>query len=372
MVGCLLRPQMHFIKRLSYLCSDGAFAMKSALTRRLHPIVTILTLAFALTAVGNSVAQVADAQTRQPLPEGAQGLAARYPGDAGIEKDPHVFFVERFDAGTPKDLKSRWETVVDVDGMAFVEDAPAGAADRQSLKIRHVGGQGTGSQLYRRLPPGHNQVFARFYVKFDAECAPIHHFGTHLGGFNPSTPWPQGGAGIRPDGAKRFTTGVEPFGEDWSWDFYSYWQGMRMHGDGNYWGTPFLAGGSRPPVKKDEWICVEMMVRINDPVSETNGEQAFWIDGKLWRRDGQVVSHAGPGFPRGHWAGGWWNPDAQASTAFEGIQWRSSDALTINYLWTYVYITKAKPGHVSEVWFDNIVVADQYIGPLAAVPSEGS
>ena len=30
------------------------------------------------------------------LPEGAKGIAARYPGDEGIEKDPNVIFVERF------------------------------------------------------------------------------------------------------------------------------------------------------------------------------------------------------------------------------------------------------------------------------------
>ncbi|HTD81288.1 MAG TPA: hypothetical protein VK723_03960, partial [Thermoplasmata archaeon] len=28
------------------------------------------------------------------------GIAAKFPGDAGIETDPDVFFVERFDEGT--------------------------------------------------------------------------------------------------------------------------------------------------------------------------------------------------------------------------------------------------------------------------------
>ena len=106
-------------------------------------------------------------------------------------------------------------------------------------------------------------MFARFYVKFAGDCEPIHHFGTHLGGFNPPTRWPQGGAGTRPEGDKRFTTGVEPFGENWQWDFYTYWQGMHVHGDGNYWGTPFLAQVEKPPVLKDRWICVEMMVKMN-------------------------------------------------------------------------------------------------------------
>jgi hypothetical protein len=249
--------------------------------------------------------------------------------------------------------------------MSFSSDAPAHGGDSQSLLITHIGGKDTGGHLYRRLPPGHKRVFARFYVKFDPDCAPIHHFGTHLGGFNPSTPWPQGGAGERPDGDKRFTTGVEPFGNDWGWDFYTYWQGMHVHGDGKYWGTPFLTGGSKPKVERGKWICVEMMVKVNDPVDASNGEQAFWIDGGLWRRDGQTVSHIGQGFPRGQWTGGWWRPDGKSDGAFEGFRWRSVEELLINYVWAYVYITKAPPGHVSKVWFDNIVIATEYIGPIA-------
>ena len=297
------------------------------------------------------------------LPEGA-GLAAKYPGDAGLEKDKAVVFVERFDEGSVQALVKRWESAEGQGGMTLSKESPAGSGDGRSLQVRHVGGEGTGSHLYRRLQPGYDRLFARWYVKFDRDCAEVHHFGTHLGGFHPSTPWPQGGAGNRPDGSKRFTSGVEPFGKDWAWDFYSYWQGMRVHGDGRYWGTPFLTGGSKPRVEKGKWICVEMMMKMNNPVSASNGEQAFWIDGKLFRRDGQVASHAGPGFPKGRWTGGWWRPEGEAEGSFQGFQWRTSAKLQINYLWTYLYLTRAPKGHVSKVWFDNIVVAKEYIGPL--------
>jgi len=300
----------------------------------------------------------------EPLPEGETGIASRFPGDRGIEKHADVIFVERFDEGSIEGMAKRWETVVRRPDMSLSEDVPAGSADGASLLMTHVGGKGTGSQLYRRLKPGYKQVFARFYVKFDPDCAPMHHFGTHLGGFNPSTPWPQGGAGERPRGDRRFTTGVEPFGKSWNWDFYTYWQGMHRHGDGRYWGTPFLVGGAKPPVAKGRWICVEMMVKVNDPVNASNGEQAFWIDGKLFRRDGQVVSHIGPGFPKGRWTGGWWRPEGNARSSFEGFRWRSAEALAINYVWTYLYITDAPRGHVSRVGFDNIVIARSYIGPI--------
>ncbi|HSW02744.1 MAG TPA: hypothetical protein VLI39_21450 [Sedimentisphaerales bacterium] len=54
---------------------------------------------------------------------------------------------------------------------------------------------------------------------------------------------------------------------------------------------------------------------------------------------------------------------------FEGFRWRSEDKLNLNYLWLLLYITKAPAGHVSRVWFDDIVVAHEYIGPINAGPS---
>ena len=139
---------------------------------------------------------------------------------------------------------------------------------------------------------------------------------------------------------------------------------MRRHGDGRYWGTPFLTGVDKPEVERDQWICVEMMIKLNE-LGDRDGEQAFWIDGELWRADGQVVSHHGPGFPSGDWTGGWWAPDAESNHRFEGFSWRTDEALTINYLWTYLFITRSPEGHESKVWFDHIVVATQYIGPIA-------
>ena len=304
------------------------------------------------------------------LPEGRNGLAARHPGDRGIENSEHAIFAEDFEEPSTAAAFERWESIKNGEKMSLDADTPDRSTGDRSLRMRHVGGQGTGCHLYRRLQPGRDRVFARFYVKFSEDCAPVHHFGTHLGGFNPPTPWPQGGAGERPRGDRRWTTGVEPYGGDWRWDFYTYWQGMHLHGDGNYWGTPFLSGVERPPVECGEWICVEMMVKMNQPPSASNGEQAFWIDGNLVRAGEQVVSHIGPGFPRGRWRGGWWSPDADADNAFGGFRWRTVQELAINYVWTYLYITDAEPGHVSRVWFDDIVVADRYIGPLS--PPEGA
>ena len=337
-------------------------------------IVGLAAAAFSVAA--NAISPTSAAPGEERLPEGRSGIAAEHPGDRDIEKDRRVIFVEKFDVGSITAMAKRWDTATATEIMSLSPDVPAGSGDDKSLLMSYVGGEGTGGQLYRRLLPdakgptnratrnGYDRLFARFYVKFDPDCVPIHHFGTHLGGFNPATPWPQGGAGERPDGNKRFTSGVEPFGKDWEWDFYTYWQGMHVHGDGRYWGTPFLAGAAKPKVERGRWICVEMMVKVNDPPTESNGEQAFWIDGKLWRTGGQVASHFGPAFPKGRWTGGWWSPDGTTSDTFEGFRWRSTKDLAVNYVWAYLYITKSPPGHISKVWFDNIVVATEYIGPI--------
>lgn len=306
----------------------------------------------------------------------AAGIAADYPGDRGIDKDRRVVFAENFENKSLEDTKKRWETVTNPEIMSFSGDVPGGSGGKQALLMSHIGGKSTGGQFYRRLPPGHEKLHARFYVKFDPDCAPIHHFGTNIGGYNPSTPWPQGGAGLRPGGDKAFSVGIEPFGNSWVWDYYAYWCEMRgSPPKGQTWGNTFI----RDPdlkVQRGKWTCVELMMKMND-LGDTNGEMALWIDGKQ-------VSHLGKGFPKGNWIfdkftpreggeGVRWN-DAKGDREtfetppgglpFEGFRWRTTKDLSLNYLWVYLYITKAPAGHVSRVWYDDIVVATDYIGPV--------
>ena len=100
-------------------------------------------------------------------------------------------------------------------------------------------------------------------------------------------------AGNRPRGDKSFWTGIEPFGKDWTWDYYTYWCEMRGSPPrGQTWGNSFIRD-DQLKVERGRWICVEVMVKMND-VGDTNGEMALWIDGK-------PVSHLGKGFPKGKW-----------------------------------------------------------------------
>ena len=167
------------------------------------------------------------------IPEGNAGLAAKYPGDMGIERDPDVVFVESFE--DPVDEICRhWESAAGKPIMSKSHEVPPGSGGKQSLLLTRVAGGSDGymdgGNLYRRVKNkqggfGYEQLFFRFYMKFNREHAPIHHYGSGLIGFCPPTPWPQGGAGERPKGDARWTTQVEP-GDFTSWNFYSYWQQM--------------------------------------------------------------------------------------------------------------------------------------------------
>lgn len=338
-------------------------------------LLTILLLAGCRSDTSVSETPQTGKEAEAMLPEGNNGIAASYPGDEGLRGDPRVIFVEDFEGVTSvSELAQRWDSVSHPELMSFSQDLPPGSVGRQSLQVAHVGGQSDGAHLYRRLHPGYDRLHLRFYVKFDPGCNPIHHF-VHIGGYNPPTPWPQGGAGVRPEGDRRFSTGIEPHGNRWVWDYYTYW--MEMGGSpprGQTWGNSFIRNDNLK-VERDRWICVELMMKMND-AGDSNGEMALWIDGKR-------VSHLGKGFPKGKWnydkflpdeggEGIRWNDQTGSPETFQvpagglpfrGFQWRTDEKLNLNYLWLLVYITTAPAGHVSKVYFDDIAVATGYIGP---------
>jgi len=321
------------------------------------------TLAAALLAACSSTVAPAPAPP-DPCAGGAGcGIASRYPGDVGIQGDPAVILREDFEEPTLDDLVARWEDVSGRAAMSFDADRPPASAGARSLRLAG------GGHLYRRLAPGRDRVHLRFYARFDEACSGVHHF-VHLGGYNPTTPWPQGGAGERPAGNERFTVGIEPMGAAWGWDFYAYWMRMRSNPGGRYWGNDFSGSPSPAPAARGRWMAVELMVKANDPVDASNGEVAFWIDGVR-------QNHLGPGFPRGEWV---WDsfapnpactplapcdPGGSASRCcqdFEGFRFRTVPELNVNFVWLLHYVDSDPSCGVR---LDDVVVATEYIGPIA-------
>jgi hypothetical protein len=165
------------------------------------------------------------------------------------------------------------------------------------------------------------------------------------------------------------TVGIEPTGDHGRrpapgiWNFYPYWHEMKASVGNRYWGN------SIPPptpavVPREQWQCVEIMLQANTP-GRRDGELALWLDGKL-------VSHVKQGTPRGEWTGMGFRTLEKGGEPFEGFSWRNNEALKINFFWLLHYVTdtnqrrnRAGDGaHEVTVWFDHIVVSEQYVGPI--------
>ncbi len=272
------------------------------------------------------------------LPQG-QGIAVAFVGDRDIDAHPAVIFADNFESG---DYQQRWDSCRDKDGkvLALVdESAHDPVLGHQSLKVTATLSHDTGGGVTKWFTSS-DRIFIRFYTKFDPACDYVHHFCTLRANksLQGKDRWSGfGGAGLKPEGDIRFSTALEPWG-NWGrwpapgrWNFYSYWHEMTESRDGKYWGNAFRPE-VQPGIAKGTWICAEFMLAHNTP-GQADGEQAFWINGSLC----------------GHW---------------KGINWRTSETLWANAFTLESYITdRWTKNKTNIVYFDNVVIARQYIGP---------
>lgn len=292
----------------------------------------------AASSISNSViSQEIISIVNSSLPEGA-GLASGYVVDKGIKEAPSVIFSEDFES---EQYKKNWDEIRDNDEKVLSLVGPDETNGiGQCLKVTAKLGKNTGGGLTKWFESA-DTLFIRFYTRFAPESDYIHHFVTLRAnkGLTGNDRWSGfGGAGLKPEGGERFSTALEPWGNwgKWQapgrWNFYSYWHEMKASGDGNYWGNSFRPD-SQPNIRKGEWICAEFMLKHNTP-DNADGEQAFWINGEL----------------RGHW---------------KGFQWRTSANLRANALTLESYVTDRWTNNPTNIiYFDNLVIANRYIGPM--------
>jgi len=309
-----------------------------------HPI-RFKCAGFLLLGVVAASSARADEPTPAAVAEAARvvqqgGLAAKYPGDEGIERDRRVLFVDDFETGTIQEIGACWGNIQNGEQISSSDDIHAGSPGERSLHIRDNG------HLFTHTK-GVDTMFARFYVKFHEQTGYIHHF-VHLVADRTPEPWPKGGAGETPPGDAKFSTGIEPTGR-WGkypppgvWNFYTYWHEMKSK-----WGSVF--NGKQTPIEPGRWYCVEVMLKANSAPDKADGVQAFWVDGELY---------------------GW----------FDGFRWRTTDKLKINSFWLLYYNTDQPARHNQDphpesrqmqVWFDDVVIATEYIGPVQGRPAKG-
>lgn len=267
------------------------------------------------------------------LPEG-YGLSAKYPGDRGMAKDPAAVLVEDFEQGDVNQFvpSGRWTSAGNLAGMHFVTDVPQASAGRQALEMVAVRDKDTGGFLFSRFKTGYDVLYCRFYTKWHKDNSFWRGHFVSLGGEDTTSPWPMGGS---IPVSRRFSTDLDCWPDNYRvpWKnhmlFYTYWHQMKTR-----WGTPY--GPATPlEVERDRWYCFEFMLKANSAPDKYDGEQAAWVDGK----------------PFLHYA---------------GYNFRSSNDLKLNRLWLQFYVHDSTPEHpVHRCTFDDVVVATQYIGPVA-------
>jgi len=97
-------------------------------------------------------------------------LADRYPGDAGIEKDPAVLFAEGFEGeALPQAAYAQPGGFYDLNGWpALLRVAAGAAAGAKCLELVHPANATSPQWLHRRFA-GSDAVYVRFYGKFAAD-----------------------------------------------------------------------------------------------------------------------------------------------------------------------------------------------------------
>jgi hypothetical protein len=285
-----------------------------------------------------------------------QGIANNYPRDVSIENDSNVLYVEKFE-DVMSSIVSRYSNVYNVEGMSLDTDDVVDLPESKSLRMSNEGGKNTGGHLFKSFHGGLDSViYFRYYIKYPSISKGfIHHQGIWFGGYNPNSDFPNPRAGICGLGNSRISIAYEPVNDRMG--SYLYWGDMQSAPDGKCWGNDMVnASLSSQEIKWDKWSCVEIMIKLNNPVSSSNGELRMW-------QDGTEVGHWGPGFPNGHMEHGKFTTQSNAEP-FKGFRWRTNENLGINYIWIEFYDDKS-PANVSHyIKFDNLIIARKYIGPI--------
>jgi hypothetical protein len=291
------------------------------------------------------------------LPEG-DGLAAKYPGDVGLDRNPAVVFTDDFEdladafiETSPHEQAGRkWDAAWGV--LRVTREPEHVHSGRQALEITHQSRQPRSHGAEKDLRPGADVLFLRYYMKFAKEFPGLHHTGMAISGFPTGLPSCES-TGVRPNGRNHFTVvldavqppGGPPVGPP------GYMEVGCYHMDqGRKWGDLLFPNGDvHPPENKwllaqdfvprpnlmaerGRWYCYELMVKVNTP-GERDGRVAFWVDGKL-------------------------------SGDFPNLRFRSTPILKANRINLVTYASGLRPN--TTLWYDDVVAATEYIGPMVS------
>jgi hypothetical protein len=298
---------------------------------------------------------------------GAVGIAAKYPGDASIGKDPRVLFADDFEAwetDTGKVPPATWDAVRNsrnpqqrqtlvVDGkvsaggkempgknvlmLACYHGSPSSAGLRKHLGNYQNSQEGKG--------PGQEEIYIRYYQKFDDAYTPERNHGANLRGRDLTRPgsWWSGMANTR-DVAEHgyFYSGLQPYPSSRTgqmhWGFYSYHLDKPTP-----WGDDYRPqAAEKKAIQVGRWYCLERHMKLNSVAPlKADGLEELWVDGELAIRR-------------------------------EGLRFRRVAEVRITVFELEVYyhglsekFTEKKP---IKVYFDSVVIARERIGCITPPP----
>jgi hypothetical protein len=291
----------------------------------------------------------------EKLPEGNTGIAARHPGDKGIESDPAVIFTDDFEQATSvADLTRKWDSLTHEANLSLSDEPASGSTGRKSL-LTTVPRQNEplAVGVDKLLKETQDVLFMRWYMKFDQGWL-VKTGSVHNGASISSRYFENGRAtpGIRADGRNKFlaafecenSAGASPGGLN----VYLYYpEQFDVWGDhlfpsgtvipGSYTRSGAASFGPQFVARKDftpelgRWYCYESMLKVNTPGTR-DGRLAMWVDGVL-------VSD------------------------MPNMRLRDVDDLKIDRFGIGVYIAQ-NTERENRKWHDDVVVAKSYIGPI--------
>ncbi len=289
--------------------------------------------AFLLAALVVCAASAEAQQANPAVPE--YGLAAKYPNDRGLEREPDVILVEDYELADTEDLRKRgWDWNHDHVGVWALTDDPAHVfAGKKSLAQHAIKGR-TGSIMPRDLkPPQDGPVYHRVYLYYPKNAPTTRVMG--ITGVRDD--WPTwraiGSAGWKPTGDNYYCATLT-FQND-NGKVRAMWYPYHVDQKAQ-WGSNWRVNAEIPT---DRWFCLEIMTGLTTPGrlpgsqdSYRDGELRMWIDGKevYCRTDLR------------------WRTDRVVKTTMIFAQCYSSQQFTTDGVW----------------YADNRVIARKYVGPM--------
>ena len=269
------------------------------------------------------------------------GIAARYPNDLGLEKDPDVILFEDYELADVEDLRQRgWDWNRGHVGVWGLTDEPAHVFAGKKSLVQHMIRGREGSIMPRDLKsPENGPVYHRVYL-YCAKDAPTTRV---MGITGVRDGWPTwraiGSAGWKPTGDDYYcaTLIFNNNGGKVRASWYPYHVDQRAQ-----WGSNWSIDAAIPT---DRWFCLEIMTRLTTPGkipgsqdSYRDGELRVWIDGKeVYRRT--------------------------------DLRWRTDSIVKTTMVFAQCY--SSQPFKTDGVCYaDNRVVARKYIGPMVAEKRE--